>query len=480
MACPVVHLGEMEKWVCWVEETPPDTIVEEASGRLLRGTSERVLLVAGALAAARSIDPEARDTHGYVSHALMGINASRSVAAWLNGVERALPLIQALYQVSLDIRNPHLGPFRLLVCGSLSEGDQTEVLASFRQSIVEGDRHGAEHYLMNLVEIADSCDLLKILYEAGLQDFIGGYHKVIMPMHVGQLIDAVGWQYAPVLLRAPVRFIASWPKDREAYRLSLEVARLYGLHKILLGTSHHPGQMKQEQMLREELLIRAAPDAAELVASTLASGLSLRAVGRSIALAGTDLFLRISPGVDPIGPLHLNTSINALRCIVQRVDRRLGSLALIQAAQRISHTVERLGEEYPGWKVPAYPRPEDLARVGDIAPAALLAEMCEAIESGDVGRATACVARYGECGLVSAPLISTLAHIAARDDATTLHGLKFHQAMTAEFCEGHSPANWVHLIAVAKFAAWYAPRRGNIADRWSSSLQMEDIGDEVN
>src|SRR5437588_3162686 len=104
---------EIEPLVRFVEETPPEDVVDRALGKLRTGTPIRTMLTASALAVTRSTDlPPGH--HGGPLHPLVGIHAISHLAERLEGEQSFLPVVQHVALSNKHIHHPAMGPYTLL------------------------------------------------------------------------------------------------------------------------------------------------------------------------------------------------------------------------------------------------------------------------------------------------------------------------------------------------------------------------------
>src|ERR1700674_5986139 len=113
MAQRVAYPDHIEPLVQLVEETPPERIVARAHALLVGGTGFRDMLLASAMAVARSSDlPPGH--HGGPLHPLAGLYAVSKLVARLEGEQRFVPVLQHVALSNKHIHHPAMGPYSLL------------------------------------------------------------------------------------------------------------------------------------------------------------------------------------------------------------------------------------------------------------------------------------------------------------------------------------------------------------------------------
>src|SRR5215831_4130395 len=91
---PRLTFGPMEPLVAFMEETPPEGLVDALVEKTRQGTDLRDLVAAAALANARVFGGQ--DYEGY--HAMMALAPAYQMAGELSGASRALPVLKVLYR----------------------------------------------------------------------------------------------------------------------------------------------------------------------------------------------------------------------------------------------------------------------------------------------------------------------------------------------------------------------------------------------
>ena len=103
----------IEPLVQFIEETPPDEILDRTLDKLRAGVPTQTMLTASALAVTRSTDlPPGH--HGGPLHPLVGLHAISQLVERLEGEDRFLPVMQHVALSNKHIHHPAMGPYALL------------------------------------------------------------------------------------------------------------------------------------------------------------------------------------------------------------------------------------------------------------------------------------------------------------------------------------------------------------------------------
>src|SRR6185312_11066376 len=110
---PVQYADAIEPLVQFIEDTPPNEIVDRTLEKLRDGVSTQDMLTASALAVTRSADlPPGH--HGGPLHPLAGMYAVYKLSDRLEGEERFIPIVQHVALANKHINDPATGPYQLL------------------------------------------------------------------------------------------------------------------------------------------------------------------------------------------------------------------------------------------------------------------------------------------------------------------------------------------------------------------------------
>src|SRR4029077_19301405 len=108
----VQYPAAIEPLVQFIEETPPEEIVDRTLEKLRDGVSTQTMLTASALAVTRSTDMPAGH-HGGPLHPLAGLYAITKLIDRLEGEEKFVPVVQHVALSNKHINHPAMGPYAL-------------------------------------------------------------------------------------------------------------------------------------------------------------------------------------------------------------------------------------------------------------------------------------------------------------------------------------------------------------------------------
>ncbi len=333
----------------------------------------------------------------------------------------------------------------------LRAGGVDATVEAFRRCLGRNTTSAAEHHFLWLLQNAQG-RATEALLRVAVENYRYDEHKLIAVVNAFRLLDQIGWQFAPILLRGVVRynFMPSvWAKAPPAEGIEALVER----HRLKEGIRYE-GEDADDRVaeLRRSLVEDALEEAPERIAAALRDGMSLRGAAEAVSLAASDLFVGMETAT-PMG-IHFMTGANAIRWVC-RADPPLGVKALLMWA---------LGPETRGVKGSKI-HPAEAS-----APATLDA-VAEAIRANDGADASARATGYLSSGGDPRALLRALGEFAAQDDSTEMHALKHHQAMVEEF-EGARPAYAAtHLAAQAKEAALHAGKGTGVYEQVREALK---------
>ena len=449
---PVRFPDSIEPLVRFVEETSPEDIVEETVAKLAGGTGVEQVMQATALAVIRCTEmPYVH--HGGPLHPVAALHAVEETMRRLPEEMRLLPLVQDVALANGHIHDPASGPYVLPEISPLGEGSVEATREAFFDCLRRNYPSRAEHYFLWLLEHAPQEVALEALVRVAVANYRFDEHKLIAAVNGIRLLESIGWSLASVVLRPVVRynFMPSvWANAPPADRVERLVER-YGLEEGGVPKGEDEGQ--EGEVLRRELLERPLEEQSEVIARTLAGGLSLEEAGEAISLAASEAFVG-SDTTNPMG-IHSMTGANALRWVCRRFPA-LGARGLL---------LWGVGPETAGGKGSAAPSEERPP-----APVSLEA-IHEAIGANDPARTVAFTQAYCKGNGDAAALLQGLGEWAAKDSSTEMHGMKHHQAMAEEFSRTRAASASVHLVAQAKEAALHAGKGTEVYGRAVEALE---------
>lgn len=491
MADPVRFAEPMEATARLVEETAPDEIVAATIGRLKAGEPPARLLAASALAVSRSTELPA-DHHGGPIHPVSGIHAVYNAAKRLPGDWALMPVVQNVALANKHIHAPAMGPWIMpALNGAPTNGGAADAgkpdPEGFSHAIEELHPTIAERALPALVASHGPGELLDLMLREALRRNALDDHYFLYPLFATRALDCIGWEWAPVLLRTPVRYlatnaralasphterrdeIAARVRSYESFAATEALVDTYALMDVELR--EHTGDDEDEPVgaLGARLgAVDTLADVAEPVAEALAAGLSLEGAGEALSIAAGLLHLRSNSG-NPFD-VHLHTGVNARRHLLRLrgVRQRHKLLALLgwPTGPEVWFHEGRLvwpvrDEADTGPDTAAPDTAEELidALCGAIAErdsgAALAAadDHVERIVLGPEARDMLALAQcYADAGFDAAAYFARMAQVICRDDFSEMHALKHNQAAVEEYATTRAPYRWVHLVSAAKVA----------------------------
>jgi hypothetical protein len=466
MAQRVVYPADIEPLVEFVEETPPERMVDAVHDKLAAGVPVRDMLLASALAVVRSSDlPPGH--HGGPLHPLAGLHAVRHISSRLPREHAMLPVIQHVAVSNKHIHSPAMGPFILAHAQPVSEQDSVETtLAAFRSAASRGVYHACDHYFLYLLERLSPMQALEHLLEIAIPKNQLDDHYFLFPVFTWRALEYLGWEYTRYIGRAPVRYVT-----RPTAPASLEdVERLFAKYEILerdLRFETGDDETGAVTALADE--IGRSNDLAEIpsmLARALGHGMSVEGVAEGLSVGGSTLFLRSQTG-NPMD-VHMNTGANTRRYLLRQPElsrrTKLGALLVWHTGPEVRMAQSMLSPVLQ-------PEPERVASL----PFRTQDELLEEIEAfigrlpvgerlpegnlstwrstDEVKQVAALAQQYADQGYAPNPLITMLGKIACRDNFTEMHALKHHQATYEEFHTTRPSLRWRHLVAAVQAAA---------------------------
>lgn len=457
-AAAPLNFGELEPLVCLMQETPVASIQRVLVDRIRQGMKLQELVIAGALANARSFGGQ--DYNGY--HTFMALAPALEMSKQLPAAESPLPVLKVLY------RNTN----RIQECG----GRKSEVLHEMHAGELSNTQPDG-HALQAATRQADF-DAAEAVFagiargpaneafnhlQFAIQDEVD-VHRTVLAWRAWKMTGIAGEKHAHTLLRQSVRFCVDSEKSMRLHGRSPS-----GIRELLpalldnLGLLHRkPGNRiasdSELQELSHVVFTGSREQAARAVGSALADGMSIESVGEALSLAANHLLL-FDPGrseqqssIDkPKGSVHGASvgvhacdSANAWRNIARVSDARNQFASLLVGAY---HTAGQSGpldsKELP------YAAAADASNVPDEN---LLQRLNEAIRSQDQLAASAIAYRYLKSNQDPARIFQALLQFAVSEEGA-LHAEKFYRTVMEEFETTRPSMRWRHLVALARVSA---------------------------
>ncbi len=490
MATPVRLPEEMEGAVRFVEDTPPVQIVEATLERLRNGAAARELLAASALAVTRSTELPA-DHHGGPVHPVSGIQAVFGAAQRLEGDWGLMPVVHSVALANKHIHHPMMGPAIMaeLPAEGAGTGDLEADKAAFKEALARLKPKQAERLMIGLLPRCGPGEILDLMLPAAIRRNPLDDHYFLYPVLAIRAVETVGWEWAGVVLRAPVRYLATNARslgiDTEGelstdyvtrnlaayHRFDEEAGPLmeqYGLLERDVAEKTSAAEDAAVAALAEEIgACDVYADIPEMIARALADGLSLEGTCEAMSAGASTLHLRSDYG-NPFD-VHFMTGMNARRYVLSHsgVSRENKVLALLSW----SHGPEiRLAEHKMVW--PARTDAATIAALPDRDQDALLDVITEEIvarprkreleERGGVEKMFAgeethhimmLAQQYAEKGYDAGALLRRMGEIMCRDDFAEMHTFKHLQGAVEEYEATRAPLRWVHLVSAVKETA---------------------------
>ena len=453
-----LNFGELEPLVSLMQETPIASIQRVLVDRIRQGVSLQELVIAGALANARSFGGQ--DYNGY--HTFMALAPALEMSKQLPAAERPLPILKVLY------RNTN----RIQECG----GRKSEVLhelhgeeladprpdgQALQAATRRADFEAAEGVFARIAR-GPANEAFNHLQFA-IQDEVD-VHRTVLAWRAWKMTSIAGEAHAHTLLRQSVRYCVDSEQSMRSHSRSPS-----GIRELLpalldnLGLLHRkPGNRtasdSELQELSQVLFTGSRDQAARAVATALADGMGVESVGEALSLAANHLLL-FDPGRNeqqssiekPKGSVHGASvgvhacdSANAWRNIARVSDTRNQFASLIVGGY---HTAGQSGPV--GSTELSYATTAESLRVPDEK---LLRHLDEAIRSQDQLTASALAYRYSKSNLDPALAFQTLLQFAVSEEGA-LHAEKFYRTVLEEFETTRPSFRWRHMVALARVSA---------------------------
>ena len=480
MAVPVELPRAMEASVRFVEETPPEQLVEATLSRLKGGESSRELLAACALAVSRSTELPA-DHHGGPVHPVSGIHAIDRAAAWLDGDWAMMPVVHSVALANRHVNSPEMGPTIMPALeAASSRRSREEVGEAFRTALRRFEPVLAQRLLLELLESHEPAAILDLMFETALRRNGLDDHYFLYAVHSMRALECIGWEWASVVLRPVVRYLSTNMRavvDPEsgfrakyvegnlaAYNSFHLLEALVEQHGLLAkplraetGDDESAGVGELGERIAETTRFAEIPG---LLAGALADGLSLAGAGEALSYGAALLHLRTDYG-NPFD-VHLHTGVNTRRYVLglPGVCVRNKLLALLSWAYGPEI---RLCEGRVAW-----PWRFDTAAADGLdqetlldaivasivtRPAADTSISVEQLYCGpQVKRTIALSQAYTDRGYDAKAFFQRMGELVCRDDYSEMHAFKHLQAALEEYETTREPYRWAHLVSTAKMA----------------------------
>ena len=459
-----LDFGPHEKTVRWIEQTLPAEFPRELARRLPKvgpGAWD-AWIRAGALAAARST------RHDGVHRMPRGIPVLAAARALQQGRSpdegRAL-LSYALRLVNREIHDPGFGPFRLLPCGEVPGEGREGTLFSFLEAVRAGEADWADHRFAWLVRNLDKEEVIDLLLSSGLEGVAVSAERVAGVVETVSLLQALGWEHAPVLLRPVVRHQAAGNWNSSDYDQCRDIIELRDLHR--LARRRPPGQPALGERDAEGFLAEARDwaeaspgDRTERITTALAAGLPLEDAADVVSTAATLLILqeilrRREPKAGEETFDRAARAVNGMNALCRLV--RLGTpgqriLGLLLAAWVEPARDLRLESRDPDaawWLSPASRLRESLGASAESMDGAPPPDWAAMVVSGQPNGLLPALSEWLESGRQAGALEGVLVPLAPGLERVGGQSIRLVRTLSEAYNASRSPFRWVHLWAAS-------------------------------
>ena len=487
MHARVQYPETIEPLVQFIEQTPPDEILDRTLEKLRAGTEPKTMLTASALAVVRSADlPPGH--HGGPLHPLAGLHAITNLVGRLEGEDRFLPVLQHVALSNKHVNDPVTSPFSLLEFAPLdptgtdtsrsadlandgsgeivtSEGIQAAKDA-FLKACSRGESNKADHIFLWLWDHVPPIEAFDLLMSVALPKNILDDHYFLFPGYLWRALEALGTEHRKVLFRPAVRYVARFPQQKTVPEVDTLIEEHGLLTRVLRQRSGDDETAKIGEIGEAIRQVSAYTEIPAMLAKALAEGLSMEGAGEALSIGAAGLFLRSLTG-NPMD-VHLHTSANLRRYLV-RLDglsmrNRLLALLLWHTGPEVRSTQYRM-------QPAPQPDPQAVAALPHRSQEELLEAITHSIQNqpptdwstvSNLGQMRAVpevretvnlAQQYVNLRYDPQVLIERLAQIVCHDNFTEMHAFKHHQAVVEEYHNTREPWRWMHLVCGVQAAA---------------------------
>lgn len=465
MVTRVQFSDEIEPLVQFIEETPPQDILDHTLAKLRAGIPYKAMLTASALAVTRSSDlPPGH--HGGPLHPLVGLHAVHHLVERLESENRFLPVLQHVALSNKHIHHPGMGPYMLPAFEPVDAGGVEATKEAFFAAVDGGAYNMADHYFLWLWEHVPPVEALDTLLTVAIPKNVLDDHYFIFPAFTWRAIEWLGWEYLPTLMRPAVRYVSRYPLAPGIP----EIEAIIEEHQLLTRPlRQRTGDDETTAIGRLGEAIgqcNVFADIPTMLAKALVDGLSLAGAGEALSIGAAGLFLRSLTG-NPMD-VHLHTSINLRRYLLQleglSLRNKLLVLLMWHTGPEVRSTQRRLESSLQPdpaavATLPYRTQDELLDAIGESICTqppidwAVVRNLGQLRAAPEVKIPMHLAQQYVNFGYDEASFIARLAEIVCHDNFTEMHAFKHHQAVVEEFYATREPWRWSHLVAGAKAAA---------------------------
>jgi hypothetical protein len=469
----VQYPENIEPLVQFIEDTPPDEILDRALEKLRAGLPIQTALTASALAVTRSTEMPPGH-HGGPLHPLAGLYAVSQLAGRLKGEDRFIPVLQHMALSNKHINHPAMGPYQLLDFEPLDAGGVEATIAAFKTCVVRGECNKADHLFLWLWDNVPTIEAFDLLMSVAIPKNANDDHYFILPSFVWRAFDkgVIDKTHFKVLMRPVVRYVTRLPvlplNPQPSPLPAIEaLIEQHGLLTRILRQRTGDDETAAIGALGAAIgRVDAYAEIPVMMAQALADGLSLEGGGEALSIGAAGLFLRSLTG-NPMD-VHLHTSANLRRYL-------LGVDGLSLRNKLLLLLTWQTGPEVRSTQTRMEPAPQpDAAAVAALPPRSqsdLLDAIVHSIHTQpptdwstvtnlglmravpEVKGTINLAQQYVNCGYDAQALIDRLAELVGHDDFTEMHAIKHHNAIVEEFHATRAPWRWMHLVCGCQAAA---------------------------
>ena len=503
MPTPIQLPEKVEQTVRFVEDTLPESMVAATVDKLKVGNSPKELLTAAALAVSRSTELPV-EHHGGPVHPVSGIHAIFHSSTWLNGDWSKMPIVHSVALANKHIHSPYMGPAIMATLNVDANDLPTEQREqAFMEAVRDLQPVTAERHLVALLQTHSPAQILDLVLELALRRNGFDDHYFLYIVHAVRALDCIGHEWASVLLRPAVKFLANKMQtvgtgdDEGNPRFEVKLALYHqfsdlvalidshGIHTETLRLETDETETEQITALGERIGAsnKFTPISA-MLAEALAGGLSIMGVAEALSYGGALLHLRTDYG-NPFD-VHLHTGMNARRYLLglDEISVRNKVLALLSwpLGREIQLTEGRI--VWPTRNI-ADPPLNDLNenQLLDAISASITGRTppnldeveghVERLYCGpEVQKTLMLTQAYADRGFNAERFFQRMGEMVCRDDYSEMHAFKHLQAAREEYFVTRQSLRWPHLVSTAKMAWCTYGHAQEVYDQASKHLSI--------
>jgi hypothetical protein len=197
---PVQLTPDIAPLVRFLEDTPRNKLIEEATARIRRGLSYRDLLAALMLAGVRNIQPR---PVGFKFHAVLVVNSAHLASIHSPDADRWLPILWALDQFkSSQARDVQEGDWTMSAVDESAVPPAHRARAAFIEAMDRWDESAADVAAAALARHLGAQECFELFARYGARDFRDIGHKAIYVANSWRTLQQIGWRHAEPILRS--------------------------------------------------------------------------------------------------------------------------------------------------------------------------------------------------------------------------------------------------------------------------------------